>query len=383
MKFIHTSDWHLGRAIHGQSLLEDQEHVLEQFTDLVEKEQPDAVLVAGDVYDRSVPPHAAVRLLDDVLTRIVVELSTPIVMIAGNHDSPDRLAFGSSIFRDKGLFIFSRLEDSLKPAEFIDKHGKVQVFGLPFAEPALVREFLGRDDLHDHDEAMAALVGLVGKKADPKARTVLVAHAFVAGSEVSESERPLSVGSAGTVAADRFKVFDYTALGHLHRQQKAGSDSLRYSGSILKYSFSEAADSKGALLVETSASGRCRVKNRTLAPRRDMRSISGLFQDILERGKRDKHKDDYIRIVLEDKNPVFEAMGRIREVYPNVLQVERTTRVIAHEAGGISNLQNKSDLEMFMSFFEDLLGEKPTKEECTLFSEVIEELEAADREAGP
>ena len=380
MKFLHTSDWHLGRSLHGQSLLDDQAHILDQVVGLVQKGKPDAVIIAGDVYDRSVPPHSAVKLLDDVLSRIIIELSTPVVMIAGNHDSPDRLAFGSSIFRDQGLFIFGGLEDSLNPVEFTDTHGKVQVFGLPFAEPSLVREFLKRDDLHTHDEAINALVGAITERTDPAARTVLISHAFVTGSLVSESERPLSIGGAETVSSDHFGTFNYTALGHLHRSQKAGHGSIRYSGSILKYSFSEATDAKAVLMVTMDGKGTCRVRSKPLKPRRDLRSITGLFDDILKSGEQDSRPDDYIRLILEDKEPIFEAMAKIREVYPNTLQIERRSLGATGKTRRLKNVRKKTDLQLFKSFFKDLAGEAPTKEECAVFSDVIDDLDKSERE---
>ncbi|RKZ65529.1 MAG: exonuclease sbcCD subunit D [Gammaproteobacteria bacterium] len=381
MKFMHTSDWHLGKLLHGVSLVEDQAFILDQIIGLVETENVDVVIISGDIYDRSVPPHGAVSLLDTVLTRIVRDLGTPVIMIAGNHDSPDRLAFGSSIFRDKGLHIFGSLEDSITPAELKDEHGTVKVFGLPYAEPSLAREFLKNNDLHTHNQTMEALVGNLATVINPGDRTILVGHAFVAGSTSSESERPLSIGGAGTVASEHFKTFNYAALGHLHRCQTAGDDAIVYSGSILKYSFSEVDNTKSVSIVTMDDRGECNINQFELTPKRDMRSIKGFFDTILQEGSEDPYSGDYMRFILEDKQPIFEAMNRLREVYPNTLRVERESLTIDSDQQSAADVKNLSDLQMFQSFFKDLIGEEPTDEQTKLFSTVLDQLDIDGREA--
>ncbi|HMK91901.1 MAG TPA: exonuclease subunit SbcD, partial [Thermoleophilia bacterium] len=256
MRFIHSADWHLGRLFHTVHLTADQEHVLGQFVDLVADVRPTAVLVAGDIYDRSVPPPEAVELLDDVLQRIVRGLGVPVVLIAGNHDSPTRLGFGSRLLADEGLHIAGPLPPGgALSVPFTDDEGPLVVHAVPFADPAEVRAALRAPELHGHEAALRALTDHARQATPAGARSVLMAHAFVAGGQTSDSERPLSIGGAGAVPAAVFDGFDYVALGHLHRPQRAGSDALRYAGSLLTYSFDEVAQRKSVSIVEIGAPG--------------------------------------------------------------------------------------------------------------------------------
>ena len=223
MRFLHSADWHLGRVYHGVSLLEDQAHALQQFVRIAADTRPDAILLAGDIYDRSVPPAEAVRLLDLVLSELILELKIPVVMIAGNHDGPDRLAFGSGLLQRAGLTVRGPVEMDAMPLVLRDAHGEVEIHALPYAEPALVRSASGDDTIADHHAALAAQTAAVRAAQVPGRRTVVVAHAFVQGGAESESERPLSVGGTGAVGVGVFDGFDYVALGHLHRPQAIGT----------------------------------------------------------------------------------------------------------------------------------------------------------------
>jgi DNA repair protein SbcD/Mre11 len=216
VRFLHTADWHLGRYLHGTSLLDDQAHVLETFVELARSEHVDAVVIAGDVYDRAVPPADAVSLLDDVLSRLVVGAGIPVIVIAGNHDSAERIGFGGRIFERQRLLLRGAL-DKLDPVVLTDKHGEVAFHPLPYAEPTFVRALPGAEAVTDHQSAMSRMVGLLRAQRKAGQRNVLVGHAFVAGGSESESERPLSVGGSGMVAVDTFDGFDFVALGHLHR----------------------------------------------------------------------------------------------------------------------------------------------------------------------
>ena len=271
MRFLHTADWHLGRSFHNVSLIEDQAHVLRQLVDLAKDAEVDAVIVAGDVYDRAVPPPDAVSLLSDVLGELALGLGIPVIMIAGNHDSAERLNFGAQLLARSRCHIFGRLGAQPDHVVLEDAHGPVHVLGLPYAEPSVVRERTGAD-LHTHDAAMAHLAAAAAANVPEAERSILVAHCFVAGGSESESERPLSVGGAGNVSAAAFEPFAYTALGHLHRPQAAGPNA-RYSGSLLKYSFSEVDHEKSVSLVELDAAGAATVEEVSLTPRRDMRLI--------------------------------------------------------------------------------------------------------------
>jgi exonuclease SbcD len=273
-RLLHTGDWHLGRYLHGVSLLEDQAHVLDQFVALASTEKVDAVVIAGDVYDRSVPPADAVALLGDVLARLVVDCGIPVVVVAGNHDSADRIGFGGRIFGKQGLHLRGTLDD-LSPVLFHDAHGTVALHPLPYVEPVFARALPGGEDVCDHQSAMSHVVSMLRAQRVPGHRNVLVGHAFVAGGSESDSERPLSVGGSGMVAADTFAGFDFVALGHLHRPQTVASDRIHYAGSLLMYSFDEVDHAKSVSLVDIGADGVPSIRRVCLAQRRDVRIVTG------------------------------------------------------------------------------------------------------------
>ena len=333
MRFLHSADWHLGRVHHGVSLLEDQAHLLREFIRLAADLRPDAILLAGDIYDRSVPPAEAVRLLDLVLTELVQGLRIPVVMIAGNHDGPDRLAFGASLLGGAGLSVRGVVDAQAQAVVLHDAHGAVAIHALPYAEPAVVRAALGgtlrSDDdsaapvIDSHQAALAAQLRAARAAHPAGARSVVVAHAFVLGGSESESERPLSVGGSGAVSAALFDGFDYVALGHLHRPQQVGEARIQYSGSLLKYSFSEADHSKSVNLVELDANGACTVERIALTPRRDLRILSGSLDEILAAAENDPGRDDYVLARLTDTGALLDAMGKLRTAYPNALAIER------------------------------------------------------------
>ena len=373
MRFLHTADWHLGKLLHGQHLTKDQEYLLDQVVDIAKEEEPDVVVVAGDVYDRSVPPAEAVELLDDVLTRLVVDIGVPVVAIRGNHDSADRLDFGSSILQRQGLHVFSKLRDTPGHVTFEDEHGPVHFVGFPFAEPALARQVFGNKEIRSHDDILAAQVA--SANIPDGERAIAVAHVFARGGDLADSERHLTVGGAETVHASRFSRFCYTALGHLHRRQQiqlTGADTaeeddttgeagsaiipphVRYSGSIMKYSFNETHHDKSVHLVEVDAEGECSVETIGLELRRDLRRIEGTMEEVLAGPDDGEDPDDYLWVTLTDDGPVHDAMTRIREVYPNALHVERPRRVETNElqqlTGDASTMRVDDIFEQFFTY---------------------------------
>ena len=382
MRFVHTSDWHLGRLFHGHHLTEDQAHVLDQLVTLVAEERVDALIVAGDLYDRAVPPPDAVELLDETLSRLACELSVPVVLIAGNHDSPQRVAFGSRLLRASGVHVFGSV--TARPASLTleDEHGPVIVHALPYADPPHARFALDDEDLTDHDAALRALVASARMHAPPGPRSICIAHAFVAGGEESESERPLSVGGSDRVAADCFEGYSYAALGHLHRPQTAGAPQVRYSGSLLKYSFSESGHAKSVSLVELDADGRVSVEELPLSPKRDVRIVTGMLADVLEGPGPGLSKDDYLLVRLENREALLDVMGKLRQIYPNVLHVERTVHeAVESESGPRLDRRNQSDADLFEAFVREVTNEAPSDEERTAFIEVAERRARAERES--
>jgi len=385
MRFLHTSDWHLGRLFHGRHLTDDQAHVLDQLVELLPDCGAQALLIAGDIYDRAVPPVEAVKLLDDVLERIVQGLGIPVIAIAGNHDSPRRLGFGSRLLAARGLYVFGPLSPPPPAVVLHDKHGAVHFHGVPYAEPAEVRQALGEEQIHDHDAALRAWLGRIRAQAEATARHVLLAHAFVAGSLASDSERPLSVGGAGSVGADAFEGFDYVALGHLHRPQQVGTlPAWRYSGSLLKYSFSEADQAKRVLLVDLGADGHLSVEPIALTPRHDVRIIQGRLADLLRTPPAPEQREDYVLARLEDREIQFDPLGKLRALYPNVLEVERL-RLGPPEgpAGTAAEHLQKSDLDLFAAFYKEVAGLPLKATQRGTLLQVLAELDRADREVQP
>ena len=376
MKLLHTSDWHIGRQFHNVSLLEDQQHVLQQILKIAETETVDAVLIAGDIYDRSVPPALAVKLLDDVLHTLCKDLAIPVLLISGNHDGAERLAFGSRQLQASGLHIIGSIDAEPKPVVLQDQFGEVAFYGIPYLEPNQARQVFGAD-VSSHDDALQAIVNAI---TDSEAsltkgttrRTVVLSHCFIDGGEESESERPLSVGGADRVSQRHFLPFNYTALGHLHAPQYKGAEHIRYSGSILKYSFSEERQKKSVTLVEMNAKGDCEIEKIPLKPLREMRSIEGKLEDILEQGKTDPQAEDYLLIRLQDKAAILDVMGKLRQVYPNVLHLERPglmTEASSHTAS--RERLNKGEMNLFEDFYQQVCDEPLSAEQKTLMEKVI------------
>ncbi len=389
VRFIHTADWHLGRLFSGVRLTDDQRHVLDQLVTLAREVRADAVIVAGDVYDRAVPPPEAVSLLDEVLTRLVLEARIPVIVIAGNHDGPDRLAFGSRILAERGLHVLGVPDAAPRPIRFTDAAGVVEVFAAPYADPATYRAQLARDDLHDHDAALGTWVERARAAADPAARTVLVGHAFVRGGVESESERPLSVGGTDAVDVSRLDGFAYVALGHLHRPQALRADgSIAYSGSLLKYSFSEVDHAKSVSVVEIDARGRASIERVALTPRRDVRILEGHLAELLRgrtsAGEVEGSRDDYFRVRLLDRETLLDPIGKLRHVYPNVLELGRVfDRAPAQPtAASVSPVDRRQlgDVELFEAFVREVTGEALSEAQRELLRGVLEVVDRAERD---
>lgn len=379
MKILHTSDWHLGKLFHAVNMIEDQRHVLKQIVTMVEDEKPDAVVVAGDIYDRAVPSADAVHLLDWVLTEIVDRLATPTILIAGNHDSPDRLQFGSTLLRKNGLHVVGSLDDDLAPVRVGKDAATGFLCPVPFIELAVAREYLGDSNLVTHEAALRAITGRFMTLVPAGAPSVLVAHAYVAGGSTSDSERAVNVGGADQVAPDCCDGFSYAALGHLHRPQNIGSPRIRYSGSLLKLSRSEAAIAKSVSLVEVGSDGACVVHERPLVPRHDVREIEGTLADIESGACADGNRDDYLYVTLLDTAMPVNAMSRLRARFPNVVDVNVST-AIAATAGAAEgrSLRKLDDITMFGEFMKAATDHEMTADECKLVAAAIEATTTAE-----
>lgn len=377
MRILHTSDWHLGRILHGLHLTDDQSFVLAQLVDLAGDERVDAVVIAGDIYDRAVPPPEAVSLLSETLSRLSLDLKIPVLMIAGNHDSPDRLHFGSRLLARANVHSIGVLDAQPQNASVVlyDEHGPVDFYLVPYIEPPVVRQLSGESEIHSHDAAWKYVNSKILAAKPPGRRSVMITHAFVAGGLESESERPLSVGGSGMVDSAAFKGFDYVALGHLHRPQESGAANIRYSGSLMKYSFSEANQEKSVVLIDMDREGNVRTETRSLSVRRDLREISGYLNELLQNPERFGAKDDFLSINLKDEAPVFDAMGRLRLVFPNVLQIQRPA-LSPRESGGELRRDHRkvSDLDLFASFYNYVTNQEPDQKRLDTFAAAVNEL---------
>jgi DNA repair protein SbcD/Mre11 len=380
MRILHTSDWHLGRIFCGVHLTSDQEYVLENLLDVIRDGGIDVVVIAGDVFDRAVPPVDAVNLLDDVLNRIVFGMKKPVIAIAGNHDSPDRLAFGSRFFTRHGLHVFGQAGPEADSVVLEDKFGEVLFCPIPYAEAPFVRDALQDAEITSHEAAMAALVRRAEALCVGYARRVAVAHTFVAGGLASESERPLAVGGTAEVPAGLFSSFNYTALGHLHRPQKSGGGAV-YSGSLLKYSFDEAKHRKSATIAELDGLGAVTLETVELKPQKDVRVLRGTLEDLMRGAEGDPGRGDYVKAVLTDEGALFDAMGRLRHAYPNALEIEREFLTTPGLLKGISgDYRRFTDIELFCDFYSQVMG-RPLTEQCLpMLRVVLEETRSAKEE---
>ncbi|PGZ85062.1 exonuclease SbcCD subunit D [Bacillus sp. AFS029533] len=379
MKFIHTADWHLGKIVHGVHMTEDQRFILDEFISIIKEEKPDAVVIAGDLYDKSISPTEAIELLNEVFHKIVIECNTPILAISGNHDSAERIEFGSRFMEKEGLYLVGKFQTPFKKVILNDDEGEVHFYLIPYAEPSIVRYILQNDDIHSHDDAMKAIINKIRDEVlDSSVRNVFVGHAFVTNNgepsdEETEGERTLSIGGAEYVSHHNFKHFNYTALGHLHRAHFVGNQSIRYSGSPLKYSISEENHKKGCLIVDLKANGELSVVKKDFHPKRDLRSIEGTIEEIRQHSV----NDDYVFVKLTDEHMVVHPMEQIRTVYPNAMHVSRKRTTLQTDKTNQLSLvekQSKNQLELFQSFYKEMKNEDLKIEDEQYMKEIIQEI---------
>ena len=373
MKLFHLSDLHIGKRVHEFSMIEDQKYMLTQILQAVMREKPDGVLISGDVYDRTIPTAEAVQVFDDFITKLA-KMEMPIYMISGNHDSAERLAFGAQLFENDGVYISPVYEGEVKKVEVEDVYGTVNIWLLPFLKPATVRHALQREDINTYEEGVVA--ALQGCEIDTEQRNILVAHQFVTGADRSDSEET-SVGGLDNVSAEVFEDFDYVALGHIHRAQKMGRETLRYSGTPLKYSFSEADHKKSVTILELLEKGRVEIHVVPLVPRRDMRKMRGTYMEVTAKDAyTEENKMDYLQITLTDEEDVPGELQKLRTVYSNLMRLEydnaRTRE--NREVQAVEAQEQKSELELFEEFYELLNNESMKDEQVEFVEKLIQDL---------
>lgn len=392
MRILHMADWHLGRIFYARHLTEDQAYVIEhQLYQLVKEANIDVIVLAGDVFDRAVPPVEAVELWDAVITKFTLDYKVPVLVIGGNHDSAQRLEVGRDVWSQAGLHVWGGLERSLQPLYIEDTYGEIAFCPMPFAEPRTVlTHLLAINSDESQREQWQALPIAYGPIYDAWAtylrslvkgnvRTVAIAHALVMGSETSESERPLVIGGSASVGVDVFAPFNYAALGHIHRPQRIGADHVRYSGSLLKYSFDEANHKKSFTIVDMDSTGACKLEQIPIEFLHDVVSIKGYFNDILhDEALHKKHVNDYVQVQLLDTAPVIDGMARLRDILPYAMSMELTGRM-AIEEKDVDTVAYKhlSERELFEQFAaavrENPLSETEKKYMDALWDRLLKE----------
>lgn len=377
MKFFHLSDLHLGKRVNEFSMLEDQWDILQKIVVLAKENKPDAVLIAGDVYDKSMPIVEAVQLLDRFLVWLN-ELGIAVFIVSGNHDNAERVAFGAELLKNSSVHIVQSYSGKISPITLSDGYGDINIWMLPYLKPSLVRRHFPDRDVITYSDAISA--ALSNTTLDTSIRNVLIAHQFVTGAVTSESEE-ISVGGSENVDGSVFDGFDYVALGHIHRPQQIGRETLRYSGTPLKYSFSEASHTKSVTVVDMDGKGKITITELPLVPLHDMREVRGTYNEIMNRNSyRGTNTDDYIHIVLTDEQDEPDAMAKLRNIYPNLMRLEYDNRrtQAASSLETVASTEKKAPSQLFGELFEMQNGQPMSEEQSkyvtNLFNEIWEEV---------
>ena len=396
MRFLHTADWHLGRIFYGQYLTDDQAYVLEhQFFTILKEEKIDGILLAGDVFDRAVPPIEAIELWDSIITRLAMDYKVPLFVVSGNHDGAERLEVGRSMLSESGIHIWGSPHHALQPFEFEGFDGRVAICPIPFSEPRRIGDALGlnsseskpvdtdmTDDtlfsyvddkaqeavalnLHNYDQMYQAWSDYLYKQVPKQMRSIAISHAFVMGGEVGGSERTLSVGGSEQVSPHVFKNFHYTALGHLHGPQRMGADHIRYSGSPLKYSFDEHGQKKSFTIIDMDTKGKVDISTIPVEAKRDVVILEGYFEDLLNNtALQTKHKDDYVQARLLDTMPIMDGMAKLRQVYHRCMTIELAGRIATPVVDmGDAVFKELNERELFNQFAETVWKNPLTERE--------------------
>lgn len=403
MRFLHTADWHLGRIFYGQYLTDDQAYVLEhQFFTILKEEKIDGILLAGDVFDRAVPPIEAIELWDSIITRLAMDYKIPLFVVSGNHDGAERLEVGRSMLSESGIHIWGSPHHALQPFEFEGFDGRVAICPMPFSEPRRIGDALGlnsseskpvdtdmTDDtlfsyvddkdqeavalnLHNYDQMYQAWSDYLYKQVPKQMRSIAISHAFVMGGEVGGSERTLSVGGSEQVSPHVFKDFHYTALGHLHGPQRMGADQIRYSGSPLKYSFDEHGQKKSFTIIDMDTNGNIDISTIPVEAKRDVVILEGYFEDLLNNtALQTKHKDDYVQARLLDTMPIMDGMAKLRQVYHRCMTIELAGRIATPVVDmGEAVFKELDERQLFNQFAETVWKEPLTEAEQSYIDSV-------------
>lgn len=375
MKLMHLADLHLGKRVNGFSMIEDQKYILNEILKIMDEEQPEGLLIAGDVYDKSVPPAEAVRLMDEFLTSVAAR-NISVYMISGNHDSADRVSFGHQLMEESGIHISPPYDGEV--TSYILENGDVVIHLIPFIRPSQVQSSYPEEEIGNYNDALEVVVRHMDL--NEGAKHVLIAHQFVVNGEklpdTCDSEQ-LSVGGLDQVDGAVFAPFDYVALGHLHGPQKVGRETIRYAGSPLKYSFSELNQKKSVTMISWEGSGEVQVNQISLQPLREMIELRGTFQEILQAGmESEETKQDYYHMILTDENDVVEALPRLREYYPNImlLDYDNTRTRSERQVEKLEAQEEKSPVEIFETLYEQQNGQPMNENQEEILNRLIREI---------
>ena len=373
MRFLHLSDLHLGKRVNEFSMLEDQAYILKEILNIIDEQKVEAVLIAGDVYDKVIPSAEAVRLLDDFLTRLAAR-ELPVFLISGNHDSAERVAFGSRLMSSRQIYLSPVFESDVEPITVSDRYGEINIYMLPFVKPSLVKRVYPEEEIITYQDAVNAAVQHM--QIDTDKRNILLAHQFVTGAARCDSEE-MSVGGLDDVDAAIFDGFDYVALGHLHGPQKIGKETVRYSGTPLKYSFSEANQKKAAVIVDVEEKGKINIQQIPFLPKHDMREIRGTYMEVTALDfYKDMKTDDYLHITLTDEEDIPDAIGKLRTIYPNIMKLsyDNLRTRAAGTVRGTAEVEEKSPMELLKEFYELQNNQPMTDEQEEIARGMMEEI---------
>lgn len=373
MKFIHLSDLHLGKRVNEFSMIEDQEYILTKIINVIDEEEPDGVLIAGDVYDRTIPSEDAMKLWDNFLIKLA-KRKVPVYAISGNHDSAVRFSDHSKLVETTGIHLAPVFNGEVEMVSVEDKDGKVNIYMLPFVKPVVVRQFFPEEEIKDYTDACRVVVEHMN--VNEKERNILIAHQFVTGAARCESEEVV-VGGLDNVDVSVFDVFDYVALGHIHGKQSIGRETVRYCGTPLKYSFSEKDHQKSVSVVEIGKKGEVVIREIPLVPKHDLREIKGSYEELTCKKNYDGTPvDDYIHAVLTDEDDIPDAMGKLQIIYPNLMKLSYDNKRTREnrKIEDIQDIEKKSELELFEEFYEMQNNQEMSEEQRAFASDLIQSI---------
>lgn len=373
MKIMHLSDLHIGKKVNEYSMLQDQIYILKEILHIIDDEKVETVIIAGDVYDRSLPPNEALELFDEFLYQLSSR-NVNVFVISGNHDSPERISYGGRMMTENKIFLSPVYDGNVKPITLNDDYGEVNFYLLPFVRPADIRRYFPDENIENYTDAVK--VAIDNMNVDFSERNILVTHQFVTGAELSESE-DIIVGGTDNVSGEVFDGFDYVALGHIHREQTVGKDNIRYCGTPLKYSFSEAKNIKSVTILDFNDKGNMEYSKIPLTPFRDMREIRGTYYELtLKSSYESTNTEDYLHITLTDEEDIPDAIGKLRSIYPNIMKLDydnlRTRGSGTVDA--IENIESKSPFELFADLFKQQNNQDMSEEQEEIMRNLIDKI---------